>query len=51
MKGLVLAVVVRTKYGTRKIIIEVRDEKTYQKLHRKFRLLGIYLKEKEGRDE
>lgn len=46
IKGLISAIVRRTRYGTWEIVIEVKTDKTYQKIRRKFRLLGIFLKEK-----
>jgi len=43
MKGVTGAGAIKTSYGTYKIFIEAKDQKTYEKLVRKLRLIGIYI--------
>jgi len=47
MKGLVGAIIQRTKYGTWKITVEIKTDRTRIKVLRKLRLMGIYVMEKD----
>lgn len=48
LRGIVGAVIKRLKYGNWQIIIEVKSDKARQRVIRKLRLMGIYVKEKRG---
>jgi len=43
MRGVVGAIVLKTKVGTYVIRIECKDEESYKKLVRKLRLIGIFV--------
>jgi hypothetical protein len=46
MKGVVGAEVIKTRYGTYVVRIECKDQRSFEKLQRKLRLIGVFVKEK-----
>lgn len=51
MKGLISAIIKRTRYGTWVIRIEIKTDKTRIKILRKLRLIGIFVKDKGGKSD
>jgi hypothetical protein len=46
MKGIVGATSIKTRYGTYVVRIECKDQKSFEKLVKKLRLIGIYIEVK-----